>query len=192
MLCWQDCVVGIVTRLRAGRSGAWIPTEARDFSVLQKNIQTGSGAHPMSYWMGTHVFFPWGEVANSMRLNIWLCLVLRVRMSELCLRVWTGTTLPFNFHLGSWVHEQPILIKWSLTCRNPRFQLTVMVLFHSRWLFCACSILNVIAVCCSIAYDWAVLSGAFFNPKPTTLCKKIPGWRLHHFYSAFYMLNFYL
>jgi len=134
---------------------------------------------------GTNGFFPWGEVANSVRLNIWLCLVLRVRMSELCLRVWTGTTLPFNFHLGSWVHEQPILIKWSLTCRNPRFQLTVMVLFHSRWLFCACSILNVIAVCCSIAYYWAVLSGAFFNPKPTTLCKYIPGWRLHHFLFSF-------
>jgi hypothetical protein len=27
-------------------------------------------------------------------------------MSELCRTVWTGTTLPFNFHLGSWVLEQ--------------------------------------------------------------------------------------
>ena len=28
-------------------------------------------------------------------------------MSDLWLTVWTGTTLPFNFHLGSWVHVQP-------------------------------------------------------------------------------------
>jgi len=69
-------------------------------------------------------------------------------------------------------------------------QLTVMVIFPSRWLLCACSILNVNAVCCSIAYDRAVLSGAFFNPKPTTLCKKIPGWRLHHFLFSFLQAKF--
>jgi hypothetical protein len=32
-------------------------------------------------------------------------------MSELCLMVWTWTALPFNFHIGSWVHEQPITDK---------------------------------------------------------------------------------
>jgi hypothetical protein len=47
----QSSLVGIVTRLRAGRSGVRIPVEARDFSLLQ-NVQTGSGAHPASYSVG--------------------------------------------------------------------------------------------------------------------------------------------
>jgi hypothetical protein len=41
-------VVGIVTMLRTGWSGAWIPIEERDFAVLQN----GSEDHPSSYSVG--------------------------------------------------------------------------------------------------------------------------------------------
>jgi len=41
-----------VTRLRAGRSALEFLPIARDFSVL-RNIQTGSGSHPASYYIGT-------------------------------------------------------------------------------------------------------------------------------------------
>jgi hypothetical protein len=45
-------IVGVVTRLRVGRSGVRIPTELRDFSLIQ-NIQADYGPHPASYLMGT-------------------------------------------------------------------------------------------------------------------------------------------
>jgi len=48
-----DSAVGILTELWAGLSGDRIPVEAR-FSVP---VQTGPGAHPASYTMGT-VSFP--------------------------------------------------------------------------------------------------------------------------------------
>jgi hypothetical protein len=44
------------SRLRAGRSGVRIPTEARDFSLLQ-DVQTGPGAHP-PFFNGFRVSFP--------------------------------------------------------------------------------------------------------------------------------------
>jgi len=43
----------LVTRLRAGRSGVWIPVEARDFSL--QNVPIGSGACPASYSMAIGV-----------------------------------------------------------------------------------------------------------------------------------------
>jgi len=52
----------MVTVILAGRSGCRILVGARDFSVL--NVQTGSGAYPASYSVGTGVllwvlaFFP--------------------------------------------------------------------------------------------------------------------------------------
>jgi hypothetical protein len=49
-------VVGVATRLRAGRSGFRISVKETDFSLLQ-NVQTGSGAHSPSYSMGTGFFF---------------------------------------------------------------------------------------------------------------------------------------
>jgi hypothetical protein len=48
----QDSSVGIATALRAGRPGNRIPVEAR-FSAP---VQTGPGAQPASYTMGTGVF----------------------------------------------------------------------------------------------------------------------------------------
>ena len=44
--------VGIVTELRAGRSGDRIPVGARFFAT----VQTGPGAHPASCTMGTESF----------------------------------------------------------------------------------------------------------------------------------------
>ena len=53
--CWiRDVVVCTLTRPRVGWSGVWIPIMARDFPLLQ-TVQTGSGAHPASYSMGTGV-----------------------------------------------------------------------------------------------------------------------------------------
>ena len=46
--------VGIVTKLRAGRSEIRIPTGAKGFSLFQK-VQTGSGAHPASSSVRTGV-----------------------------------------------------------------------------------------------------------------------------------------
>jgi hypothetical protein len=45
--------VGVVSMLRAGRSGVRIAVEARCYSLLQ-NVQTGSGAQP-AYSLGTGV-----------------------------------------------------------------------------------------------------------------------------------------
>jgi hypothetical protein len=46
------------TGLRPGLSGLPVPVEARNCS-LHYHAQTGSGAHPASYKMGTNGFFPW-------------------------------------------------------------------------------------------------------------------------------------
>jgi hypothetical protein len=43
--------------LRAGWSGVWVPAEAGNFS-LHHRVQTGSGAHPASYPLGTKDSFP--------------------------------------------------------------------------------------------------------------------------------------
>ena len=45
---------GVVTKLGAGRSRVGVLVEASDFSALH-NAQTGSGAHPASYSVGTGV-----------------------------------------------------------------------------------------------------------------------------------------
>ena len=50
----RDSSVGIATRLRTGRSGGWIPLNARDFCLLH-NVHTGSEAHPVSCSVGTKV-----------------------------------------------------------------------------------------------------------------------------------------
>ena len=56
-------LVGIVIRLRPGRSGVRIPAGTYDFSCLQ-NIQTGSWAQTASYSVGTG-FFPWVRAAEA-------------------------------------------------------------------------------------------------------------------------------
>jgi hypothetical protein len=44
---WRSSLVGIATMRRAARSGFRIPVDVKDFSILQ-NVQTESGAHPLS------------------------------------------------------------------------------------------------------------------------------------------------
>jgi hypothetical protein len=63
-------VVGIVTCLRAGRSGFRITAEARDVTLLQY-VQTVLGFQPASYWMGTRSSFPgvnrpWHDANHSL------------------------------------------------------------------------------------------------------------------------------
>jgi len=48
---------GVATMLRARRSGVQIPACEIEFCGLQ-TVQTGSWAHPASYWMGTGVTSP--------------------------------------------------------------------------------------------------------------------------------------
>ena len=55
--CERDSVVGIAIRLWAGRPGVRIPTDARDFSLLQ-NVQTDSGAHLTFYSAGMGFICP--------------------------------------------------------------------------------------------------------------------------------------
>jgi hypothetical protein len=50
--------------LRAGCSGVRVPAEAANFS-LHHRVQTGSGAHPTSYPMGTRVSFPGGKAVGA-------------------------------------------------------------------------------------------------------------------------------
>jgi hypothetical protein len=45
-------------------AGVRFPTEAED-SSCHFCVQTGSGAHPTSYTMGTRGFFPRGEVQQG-------------------------------------------------------------------------------------------------------------------------------
>jgi hypothetical protein len=63
-----DRTVGIVTRLRTGRSGFRIPKVARDFSHLQ-NVQICSGAHPASCLMATGVL-PGGIKRSVHKINL--------------------------------------------------------------------------------------------------------------------------
>jgi hypothetical protein len=48
----QDSGITIMTRLRVERSSVRITVGARDFSLFH-NVQTGCGAYPASYTVGT-------------------------------------------------------------------------------------------------------------------------------------------
>jgi hypothetical protein len=52
----RDSSVGIAASCRLDSPGS-VPGKARDSSLLH-SIQTGSGAHPASYPMGTGYYFP--------------------------------------------------------------------------------------------------------------------------------------
>lgn len=49
-----EVTLSVVAKLRTGRSGLPFPVGSRDFSRLQ-NVQTGSGAHAVSFSVGTEV-----------------------------------------------------------------------------------------------------------------------------------------
>jgi hypothetical protein len=89
-LTWsRDSAVSIVTKLLVGRSGARIPAEAKDFSILII-FQSGSGAHPTSYSVDTEVL--------SRDLGGWSVRLTARRMSRsvhlfsnYILMAWAGT-----------------------------------------------------------------------------------------------------
>jgi hypothetical protein len=60
-----DSSFGIATVYKIGGRGIGVrfPASARDFSLLH-SVQTGSGAHPASYTMGTRGCFPGGKAAG--------------------------------------------------------------------------------------------------------------------------------
>jgi hypothetical protein len=62
----RDSSVGIalVYGLDDRRSRVRFPAGAGNFSLHHRD-QTGSGAHPASYPMGTGGFFPWGKAAGA-------------------------------------------------------------------------------------------------------------------------------
>jgi hypothetical protein len=59
----RDSSVGIATDYRLDDRGS-IPGGAGNF-FLRHRVQSGSGAHPTSYPMGTGGFFPGGKVAGA-------------------------------------------------------------------------------------------------------------------------------
>ena len=72
-------MVGVVTRLLAGRSGVRIPVGAGDFSVSQ-NLQTGAGSHPVLYLMGAEVLSR-RQSGGGVKLSTHFHLEPRLRMS---------------------------------------------------------------------------------------------------------------
>jgi hypothetical protein len=58
MVCSEESIVGIVTRLWAGRSRVKIMAGGRDFLFFQK-VHTSPGAYPASYSMVQGVVSPW-------------------------------------------------------------------------------------------------------------------------------------
>jgi hypothetical protein len=86
-----------------GQCRVRIAVGARDFSLLQ-NVQTGSGAHPVSYSLHTGVL-SWGYSGWGMKFTTHQCLVLRLRMSgavpllPYALMAWTMKPVFFFFLL---------------------------------------------------------------------------------------------
>jgi hypothetical protein len=81
-----------VTRQRTGRSGVRVPAGAGNFS-LHHRIQTGSGAYPASYPVGTGGSFPEGKTARGVELTTHFHLVPRSRMRG---------AIPPHSHTSSW------------------------------------------------------------------------------------------
>jgi hypothetical protein len=79
--------------LRAGWSGVRVPVEAGNFP-LHHRIQTGSGAHPASYPMGTRGSFLGGKAAGACTLTTHLHIVPRSRMR--------GAIPPLQYAFMAW------------------------------------------------------------------------------------------
>jgi hypothetical protein len=90
-----DCVVSVVTRLRAGRqrNRASIPGRGSGLSLLQ-SFQIDTGAHPASYWMGTGGSFPGSNAAGSWS---WPLTQFRAEVKNEWSYNPTRTNLPFKF-----------------------------------------------------------------------------------------------
>jgi len=92
----QDNTASIMTRLHTNHN------KGKRFSLL-KDVQTGSGAHPASYGMGTGVL-SWGYSSQSMKATTHLKLVTRLKRSTaippllLCLHGSHRETSRFTFY----------------------------------------------------------------------------------------------
>jgi hypothetical protein len=90
--------------LRAARSGVRVPAGVGNFSLYHR-VQSGSGAHPDSYPMGTGGSFPEGKAAEANHSppssaevkNVWSYISnLSIRLHGVVLSSSTGMTLPFT------------------------------------------------------------------------------------------------
>ena len=92
---YSDCAMGWMIQ-------GWIPGRGNGFPVLQ-NVQTRSGAHPGSCWMGTRCLFSGAHWSCwRMKLHIVLLLIMTGAVPQLCLcacAAQSGTTLTLPFSL---------------------------------------------------------------------------------------------
>lgn len=88
----------MATRLQSAGSGVRIPVGLRDFSLLQKNAQTGPGVYPFSCSIGIGVLSRgWSDQGvklttyqYSVEFKIeWSC----ISTQSVCFRTWTGKEL---------------------------------------------------------------------------------------------------
>jgi hypothetical protein len=61
----RDSAVGIATDYRLDDRGVGVKSPGRVKNFLFHVVQTGSGAHPTSYTMGTGYSFPGGKAAEA-------------------------------------------------------------------------------------------------------------------------------
>jgi hypothetical protein len=69
LLCAQYNLMHSFKNSTGWTPGVRFPARQRDFSLLF-SVQTGSGAHPASYSMGTGGSFPGGNVAVASHLHL--------------------------------------------------------------------------------------------------------------------------
>ena len=139
-----------MTRLWAGWSWVRIPAGTRDLSLLQ-SIQTGSGSHPVSYWMGTGVLsVGWSGWCTKMTAHLHLVPTIRmigaVPIIPVCtFTAWIGMLplpLPYLVLSGQHIIQiKIILIDWlcESMCRKKNWKQTMYLLklndkkFPSYW-----------------------------------------------------------
>jgi hypothetical protein len=93
--------------LRVGWSGVRVPAWARNFS-LHHRVQTGCGAHPASYKMGSRGSFPGGEAAGAWS---WLPCSAEVK------NAWSYTSPPQYTFMASWLVKKSTRTTLPLPCR---------------------------------------------------------------------------
>jgi hypothetical protein len=103
-------LVGIATRLRAGRSGFRISVKETDFSLL-RNVHTGSGARSPSYSMGTGVLFP-GVRRLERHVDMPLHTVQHAKRMNLCCRITTLEDSNFNEWFSPGSKSSLMMISW--------------------------------------------------------------------------------
>ena len=123
----QDSIIGLVTRIRVGRSSVWIPVSRCERASRFQKVQTGCKAHPACLSVSSDGSFPgvrvvgaWGWPLASIysRDEIWVC----VHIPHLPMYVFTmcaGTPLQFLYkkreqHTAS---RRPQVLLWNVVAR---------------------------------------------------------------------------